>query len=261
LRDQIRRLVRLQAIGFEIRDAEAAHAAGPVRIAALEEEFRRNMEEIGAARLRHEDLVLERQRLHEERESLQKKLEAGHQKLMQVSNQREYSAVLNEIDANRSSLATTEEGISRCDEEIEQLSAPAAEADERIEAARGEVERLIDEVRREQETLAERIAALHRQRDEIVAELPPALARRFEQISRARDGIALAAIDAGACGACHVRLRPQVISLARRSADIVLCDSCRRILYVPPEEPAQGEADDKPEDGRSLGDHSASAGH
>ena len=32
----------------------------------------------------------------------------------------------------------------------------------------------------------------------------------------------------GSCGACHVRLRPQVVNLARRGDDLVTCDGCHR---------------------------------
>ena len=49
-------------------------------------------------------------------------------------------------------------------------------------------------------------------------------------------------IDKGACGACHVQLRPQVINLCRRGEDLIACDSCRRILFIPEREQPSAEA-------------------
>jgi len=54
---------------------------------------------------------------------------------------------------------------------------------------------------------------------------------RFDTIFNARGGVAVARIIANACGACHVRLRPQIINLVKRGEDLSYCESCRRILY------------------------------
>jgi predicted nucleic acid-binding Zn-ribbon protein len=50
--------------------------------------------------------------------------------------------------------------------------------------------------------------------------------------------VAVAAIEGELCTACHVRLRPAMVQLVRRNDDIVTCDSCQRILYYVPKEPA-----------------------
>lgn len=238
MKEIIGHLVRLQSIGFEIKEAEALREEGPAKISRIEAEFQKRIEEIGSARLRHEALVKERQRLRDERATITKRLEQSQQKLMLVTNQREYSAVLNEIDASKASLSTIEEGIARCDGEIEQLSGPAAEADLRIEEER----RAVDAARRDVDEalvgIDANLASLASTRKEIVAALPPALVQRFVTIAEGRGGVALAPISNGACGACRMRIRPQVVNLVRRGDDVHYCESCRRILYVEPESQA-----------------------
>ena len=49
-----------------------------------------------------------------------------------------------------------------------------------------------------------------------------------------RRGIAVSSITDGHCAACQVRLRPQLIMEARKGDRVVQCESCSRILYVPP---------------------------
>jgi hypothetical protein len=252
LKDDIQRLVRLQDLAFKIREAEALRSQGPKRIEELEEEFQRNIEEIGAARLRHEELVNERKALRERRESLQRGLEQGQQKLMSVNNQREYSAVLNEIDSDKQQLAMVEQRIAACEAEIAELAGPAAEADERIQAEREKIDREKGEVESSLAGIDEKIAELKRQSDEIRRELPDAFTRRFDQIMRGRDGVALAPVERDACGACRMRVRPQVISLAKRGEDLVLCDSCRRILYIPDDVPSSGAAEGSESGERSV---------
>jgi predicted nucleic acid-binding Zn-ribbon protein len=57
----------------------------------------------------------------------------------------------------------------------------------------------------------------------------------YNRISaRIRDGVAVAEARNGACTACFMALRPQVMSEVRRGDDIVTCDNCNRILYYAP---------------------------
>jgi uncharacterized protein len=232
LNDDMRRLVRLQDIAFQIRDLEQTEATLPDRMATLERAFQERIEEIGSARLRHEDLVQQQRRLNTEREDIQERLRLAQQKLMHVNNQREYSAVLNEIDSYKSGLTGTEDRILDCESQIESLAGAAAEADERIAEERRKLEESKSVLNGERDTCSERLLSLNSQRDELGSHLPVDVLRRFDSIFRARGGIAMARVEKESCGACHVRLRPQIINLARRGDQMVTCDSCRRILYI-----------------------------
>ena len=122
MKEDIRHLVRLQSIEFEIRDLQRKQREAPERIAELEQAFQERLEEIGGERLRHESLVEERRKLCEEREALNQRVETAQKKLMQVSNQREYSAVLNEIDTTKARFSEIERAIGSHDSEIEELA-------------------------------------------------------------------------------------------------------------------------------------------
>lgn len=236
MKEIIERLVRLQEIGFELRAAEEERRRGPEALAAVDRAFEAQREEIGGERLRYEALVQELHRLREERERTRRRLELAQQKLMQVSNQREYSAVLNEIDSGKAHMIELEQAIETRESEIEELKGPAAEADERIAAAREQAEAEKRRIEQRIEELAGVIEELQRQQQELRSAIPPAVVARFEAIARARGGVALAAIVNDACGECRMRVRPQVINLVRRGAEIQICDSCRRILYIAPDE-------------------------
>ena len=229
--ENIRRLVQLQEIAFEIKEIRDLGARTPERLAALDDAFRQKVEEIGAARLTHEALVAERQRLVRQREETQLRQQQAQQKLMQVSNTREYSAALNEIDSNKSALAGIEDKLVEIDLQLEELSGPAAEADERIAAAQAEHD--AEKARMEQDAArsGERLAKLEAEREQLKVGIPRDFIARFDTIFNARGGVAVARIVSNACGACHVRLRPQIINLVKRGEELSYCESCRRILY------------------------------
>ena len=76
------------------------------------------------------------------------------------------------------------------------------------------------------------------------ASLTKATSTLYNRISaRIRDGIALAEARNGACAACFMALRPQVMAQVRRADEVVTCDHCNRILYyVQPDKAASTTA-------------------
>jgi len=233
LNENIRRLVRLQDISIESRNLEALKKAIPERIAALANEFTEKMEEIGSDRLRHQTLEEERTQLRQQESDLNQRLEQAQQKLMQVTNQREYSAVLNEIDTTKAQLVKIAEEIGKRDVEIEALAGPAAEADDRIAEERSRVEALKEQINDELTRSTARLAELQAQSEKLRAEVDKDYLLFFDRMFHARGGVAVAAVKRDACGACQMKLRPQLVHLARLGREIVRCDSCKRLLYVP----------------------------
>jgi hypothetical protein len=240
-------LVRLQELDLEARELEKIQSGMPSRLAELESEFNARVEEIGGARLRHEQLVQRRDELTKQLEETNDRLARAQQKLMHVSNQREYSAALNEIDSMKTDVSRLESEILEIEEEIEQLAGPAAEADERIAVERSKLEEAKHRLEEEARELATRLQAVSEDRGQLVSELPAGHVSKFEKLARLRDGLAMARVVTGACSACHVKLRPQVVSLVRRGEELVSCESCGRLLYIDEnlgEEPAPAPAED-----------------
>ncbi len=65
----------------------------------------------------------------------------------------------------------------------------------------------------------------------VVSSLNPQVLSLFEQVSRRRNGVAVAEARDGICTICHVRLRPQVFNTVLRGDEILQCDHCNRILF------------------------------
>jgi predicted nucleic acid-binding Zn-ribbon protein len=80
-------------------------------------------------------------------------------------------------------------------------------------------------------------------RDGIFKTLPDRLASVYNRlVQRSRDGIAVAEVVNGSCSACFMGLRPQVNLEIKRGDQIITCESCTRILYVPRVAPLSEEA-------------------
>ncbi len=157
---------------------------------------------------------------------------------MEVKTNKEYTTMQHEI-------ATAEEGVRTFEDQILTLMMQADELAAALKAADAAVvaeERKATGVRADVETergrLEAEIAGLITTRASIEQKMTPQYVRLFAETAAARRGIAVSAIRDGHCQACQVTVRPMQIMEARRGDDIVLCESCKRILYVPPPAPA-----------------------
>lgn len=173
------------------------------------------------------------------------KLEHFQEQVNRVRTQREYSAILQEIDQVKEQSRTIEDealGAMERQEEAETAIANLRqEFDEteqlyqveleKWEAAKPGVAAQADTVRAEIEGLCELV--------------PASSMLLFERIRAANDGDALAEVRLIArgtrgpsmwhCSACSYNVRPQVVVEIRNKGSLVPCDSCKRLLYF--EEP------------------------
>ena len=68
----------------------------------------------------------------------------------------------------------------------------------------------------------------------IVAAIKPANYQRYERSRKLRKGIAVAEVLGGRCSVCNIALRLQFFQDLKKSEDIMICESCQRILYYNP---------------------------
>jgi uncharacterized protein len=82
-------------------------------------------------------------------------------------------------------------------------------------------------------TQSDRLAAGRAERERVFNALPKSMSSLYTRISaRIRDGVAVAEARNGACSACFMTLRPQVMAEVRRGEEVITCDNCNRILYA-----------------------------
>jgi uncharacterized protein len=152
-----------------------------------------------------------------------------------VKTNQEFQALNHEIEVAQTSKSALEDQIIALMDDADTLgaalkTAEAALADQKKSADASRAALHADRTKQEAE-----IARLTGERKAATAPIPAPLLAKYEQVVKNRKGLAVAAMRAGHCTACNVRLRPHVEQQIRRNDSIVTCDSCQRILYyVPP---------------------------
>jgi len=255
---QLERLLRIQELAIQIGEAEAVVDGEPGRIEQIEAQFRERNAEYVAIRDQNDELELDRRTRSDELSVLEESRDKYKSSLMEVKNQREYSAMLKEIDNVKAEISAHDEAILRDMEAIETLKGDLATHEEHIKKERENVEIESREVHAAAEEARGKIDALRADREVVEAELPQPIRSRIKMMEAGRHGIFLTKADRvekeGTCLSCFVRIRPQAFQEVRRMSAVHTCSNCRRFLYYEPTlrpsapkpeelpEPAEGSA-------------------
>lgn len=235
-------IVELQNAISQLKEAEQRLSGIPDWMQDLHEEHAIRKAEIEALQQSVDEATRDRRTEEAATQDAQEKLKKYQQQINRVSTQREYSALLQEIDTVKSQISAHEEqalsSLERHDkaqQEIAETRESFRELDERYaaELARWEAEK--PEIDRRAAKLRAHIADLRGQ-------VPRGAATQFDRILDRNPGGALAAVRPierpgkgqreWHCSACNYRVRPQVVVEIRNTGNLVQCDSCKRILYI-----------------------------
>jgi hypothetical protein len=157
------------------------------------------------------------------------KLEA---KLYEVKTNKEYSAVLLEIEEAKQEKAKTEEDILGLMEMQERLTVDIKDAEQRFKTREEQARQDEAVVRKKLAAVEAELATIRVQRASRAKDLPVGLLASYDRILRARGGVAVAAVSmAAVCGGCRVGIRPQAVQELRSGNGLMVCESCGRYLY------------------------------
>ena len=150
--------------------------------------------------------------------------------LWEVKTNKEYSAVLVEIEDIKQEKARTEEEILTLMETQERLAAEIREAETRLRTREEQGSQDEASVRRQLSAVETELAGVRDERAALARDVPAGILADYERILKARGGLAIAAVTTGVCGGCRVTIRPQALQ-ELRGATLMRCESCGRYLY------------------------------
>jgi predicted nucleic acid-binding Zn-ribbon protein len=234
----LERLITLQQLDATIDDARRRIAAHPQRLADADARLHHARQTVDEAKQRLKDNQEARRALDKDVALYQGRLSKYKDQQAAVKTNKEYQALGHEIETAQKELGGVEEKILERMMEADALTADIKKAEGVLATQQKEVDAEKKELAEELATVETSMKQATERRATLYAQLDKRLVGLYEQVAKARKGIAICmATRDGLCSVCHVRLRPQVFQLIRQNDSIIQCDSCQRILYYHPPPP------------------------
>jgi len=231
----LERLIALQRLDADIRDAERRISEEPARHLAFEARIEGQKTKLASAKQTLADNQAARRTLEKDVAVHQGRLSKFREQAMAVKTNQEYHAIQHEIAFAESEIKTIEDKILEVMLTGDDVNAAVKQNELALASEQKAVEAERKALAAEISTLKTSVDRLRSERAALAGKVDPQHLSTFEIVSSRRNGIGVAEARDGICTICHVRLRPQVFNTIRRNEEIVQCDSCKRILYyVPP---------------------------
>jgi len=231
LREKMERLVALQTVDRKIQEMERAKEEIPQRLASLEQEFNKEEEKLKAERTGLEKLQKDRRQKEKDLEEEIDRVKKAEARVFEIKTNKEYQAVLKEIETAKKLNRQREEEILGILERFEEMQTQLGKHEKILEARRKEYQREVAELKQKAASFEAEMADEVRQRQAQEKEIPQELLIKYRMLSEKRQGVAVARVINGVCQACNMNLRPQLYIELQKQDTLIVCPNCNRILF------------------------------
>jgi uncharacterized protein len=229
---QLKTLIDLQGVDTRIATHEAEAARLPKEIAAIHAEIDTAKKEVEASKIRLDAAKKDQRTREKDLEVVQAKRSKTEGRLYEVKTNKEYSAVLAEIEEIKQEKGRVEEEILVLMESQERLTADIKDAEGRFKAREAQGKQEETALQEKLRAVETDLALVRTERAELTRQLPVPVLADYDKLLKARGGLALAqVIKPNLCGGCRMTVTPQRLQELRAQTALLPCESCGRYLY------------------------------
>ena len=232
----LEKLIRLHQAEVDLKRLDTELAEVPRLQDEVAARLARDRERLEAAQQALEASQKNRKQREAEVQDLEGKRSKYKGQLMDVKTNKEYTAMLHEIETVEREIRTREDRILEEMERAETLSQDVAREKEAFRTVEAEAKKETAELDGRKARLEEERKAVAASRDELAGTVPEEPLKLYNRVAKLR-GTGLAEAQDGMCQACHMKLRPQMWVEVRQSEEVFQCPSCNRILFYEPPPP------------------------
>src|SRR5580693_8662053 len=230
---EIENLLHLQDADNAIRRLQDEIAELPKRVAAIQHKLAATKLQLEKAQAAVKADEAARRKYETTIADLRGKISKYRDQSLAVKTNEQYKALLHEIQF-------AEQDIRANEDKILELMVNAENREKDVKAAEGELKAETAEIEKGKINARQRTAEDEKQlaewnakRDTARAGVDADLLRQYDRVAKHR-GSGLSEARDHKCLACQVMLRPQTYNEVRAGAQVVVCESCQRILYHDP---------------------------
>lgn len=231
MEQQLSLLIQLQERDLTIRALQEKKKKFPEILASLQQRRSTSQAELEAAR---EGL----QAAQKNKRDRDKDLEAGVQKVeklkartSEIKTNKEYTALLKEIETAEKDNKAIEDEILVLMERIDAAASQITAAENRAR----EEDAAVAEEQKEQESahagVEAELKSAVQQREEAAKSVEPRVLSQYQKLLGSKAGMALAEARGESCSGCFMSIPPQVFVNVKKNETIINCPHCGRILF------------------------------
>lgn len=232
--DKLKTLYNLQVKLSEVDKIKILRGELPLEVADLDDEIAGLKTRIGKNESDQKEFETAVSQQKQKIQDCNLKIEKYKEQLDNVRNNREYDHLSKEIEFETLEIELAEkrikeftQNVKALKEQIEKSKSFLEERSADLHQKKDELDEIIAETKQQEEQLRDEIKGIE-------AEADPRLLQAFKRIRKsARNGLAIVAIERGACGGCFNKIPPQKQMDIKLGKKVIVCEYCGRIMIDP----------------------------
>lgn len=231
LGEQLKLITALQKIDTEIARICNRKKMLPVEMAKLDETW-----QVSSKDLEKDKTILEElNRDHKEREDKLKRglenLKKTRERLSEVKTNKEYQAMLKEIEVTEAKNSTMEDELLIIMDKLDQIKKQIKVKEKKLDEHRHEYESNKQRIEQESTGMDAENTSYLEKRLLLEVQIAPGILKRYETIRNRSHGTAVVTAWKETCMGCHMSIPPQLYIELQKDIDIEYCPHCNRIIY------------------------------
>mgnify|MGYP001254303740 CR=1 FL=1 len=225
------KLIELQGIDTKLKDLNDLLGDLPTKVDELNQQEETIKNSLGEKKERLKELEVESNKREVRIAEVNDKVNKLKDQLFLVTTNKQYDALMHEIDHLKEERSVFETESLSFMEEKESLT-------KSVETMESELGSLSDDLTVRREKLefaisesADEKSILEQQRSERISGIDMDIVSIYNRVSQARDGLAVVNLSGSACGGCGAHVPMQKVTEVRANTRIHRCDVCGRFLY------------------------------
>lgn len=231
-KEEIKKLTQLQQMDAEIYDIRSKCEVFPLRLAEMDKTLESKKGALSKAEDDQKKILVAKNQKEVEMQSKEELIKKHQGQLFQIKNNKEYTALQQEILNIKADVSKIEEEILNFFDKVDAGKALIEKEKKAFDEEKKSVEAEKAAIKAEEKVAAEELQAALTKREVCVAEIDATLLSLYQRILKNRGRVALAKLNGEFCGECGMMLRAQVINEAKLRKEAVLCENCSRMLYT-----------------------------
>jgi predicted nucleic acid-binding Zn-ribbon protein len=228
LREQLELLWELQKIDLGLKSIEEEKDRYPKEMKKLDEK-----QKVEKERIQKEKESLEKTRRQKEGQLNleQEKIKRAEGRMSEVKTNKEYQALLSEIDAIKEANSRMEEEILQVMDEIDELKKDLSKREKEVGVTLGKNEAERKKLQ-EKMTHDEKVWNEQMERREVLSkQIESKLVKLYNTLKEKRQGVGVVSVKHETCQGCFVNVPPQTFIEVQKNSALIRCPHCNRILY------------------------------
>jgi hypothetical protein len=231
LKEQLELLWELQKIDLELKGIKEERDRYPKEMKKLDERQKIEKDRVQKEKERAESLEKTRRQKEGHLNLEQEKIKRAEGRMSEVKTNKEYQALLSEIDTIKEANSRIEEEILQVLDEIDELKKDLSKREKEVgvtlEKIEGDRKKIQEKMALDDKVWDEQI-----ERREILSkQIESKLFKLYNTLKDKRGGVGVVNVKNETCQGCFVNVPPQMFIEVQKNNALIRCPHCNRILY------------------------------